>query len=213
MIEWQLLHVGLVRCWAKSLADRGRSHARLRFQSGVHSRRRRQNRQSKNIIEQPFPAQHRRRPVGIRSGHQNRALRQQPSALIVIRQRDAPELAAVNSGNAVLASQPLIHERVVGVQQIVHAAVFLNRARHEHLRLGHERVQQAVVVGRILGRVDHHFIHAPQIQPLRGEVIHEGAHRARIGQHAPDFFIEVLRLAEFVVLGESQQTVVRNAAP
>ena len=43
---------------------------------------------------------------------------QQPAALIVIRERDAPEAAAVDPGNPVMPRQPLVDERVVGVQQI-----------------------------------------------------------------------------------------------
>ena len=52
--------------------------------------------------------------------------REQPAALIVVRQRDSPEAAAVNSRNAVVPRQPFVDERVVRVQQIDDAAILAN---------------------------------------------------------------------------------------
>ena len=49
---------------------------------------------------------------------------EQSAALIVIRQRHAPEAAAVDSGNSVVPRQPFVDERVVRVQQVGDAAVF-----------------------------------------------------------------------------------------
>jgi len=131
----------------------------------------------------------------------------------VIRKRHAAEPASVHAGDSILPREPLIYESIVRVQQIVHAAVFADRARDEHLRFRNEPFQQAVVVGRVFCRVDDHFIHAAQVKPLRGEIVDQRVSGARIGQHPLHLFFEVLRLAELVVLGQGQQAIVGDAAP
>ena len=58
-------------------------------------------------------------------------------------QRHAAELAAVDVRNPVVARQPLVDERVVGVEQVEDAAVFAHDALEEQLRLGAERLRAA----------------------------------------------------------------------
>ena len=61
--------------------------------------------------------------------------------------------------------------------------------------------------------MDHHFVDAAQIQPLRGEIVHERLGRARIGQHPPHLLFEDRRLGELPALGQVEQALVGNAAP
>ena len=58
-----------------------------------------------------------------------------------------------------------------------------------------------------------HFRDAPQVQPLRREVVHERGGRARIGEHAAHLLFEDRRLGELAALGEIEQPLVGNAAP
>src|SRR2546430_12766499 len=55
------------------------------------------HRQAKDVVQQELAAQDRRRAVRIRRCGQQRSLREQPAALIVVREGDAPESTAVNS--------------------------------------------------------------------------------------------------------------------
>ena len=139
--------------------------------------------------------------------------REQSAALIVVRKRHAPEAAAVNSRNPVMPRQPFVDERVVRVQQIEHAAILAQRAGDEQLRLLLERLQQALVVVGIAVRIDHHFLDAPQIQPLGGEIVDQRVGGARVGQHAPHFLFEGRRIRELSALGQRQQAIVGDAAP
>ena len=86
--------------------------------------------------------------------------------------------------------QPFVDERIVGVQQIGDAAILAQRAGHEHLGFLLERLQQALVIVGIAIRIDHHFLDAAQVQPLRGEIVHQRVGGARVGQHAPHFLFQ-----------------------
>ena len=70
---------------------------------------------------------------------EHRPLRQQAAALVVIGKCHAPEAAAVDAGDSVVAREPFVDESVIGVQQIVHAAILANRAADEHFRFRLER--------------------------------------------------------------------------
>ena len=64
---------------------------------------------------------------------------------------DAPEPAALHVGNAVVAREPFVDERVVGAQQVERAAILADHALEEQLRLAAERLTQRVVeVGKAL---------------------------------------------------------------
>ena len=92
-----------------------------------------------------LPRMHRRGPRRVRRHRQDAALAQQPAALAVLVERDAAEAAAVDVRNAVVLRQPLVDERVVGAQQIEHAAILAQDAVEEELRLLPERLPQVVV--------------------------------------------------------------------
>ena len=61
-------------------------------------------------------------------------LAEQPAA-DAVGERHAPEVAAVDVRDAVVPRQPLVHERVVGGQQLEHAAVLAQLAADEQLGL------------------------------------------------------------------------------
>ena len=86
--------------------------------------------------------------------------------------------------DAVVLRQPLVDERVVGGQQIEHAAVLAHDALEKQLGLAPERLPQVVVEVRKDSEFGHDAAEIAQLQPLAGEIADERL-RPRIGQHAP----------------------------
>ena len=97
----------------------------------------------------------------------------QQSAPRIIGDGDPAEAAAVHVRYAVVAGEPLVEERVVGGEQIDHAAVFAHDALEEQLRLTEERLPQRIVEIGELVRVGKDALHVPKLEPLPGEVRHE----------------------------------------
>ena len=96
--------------------------------------------------------------------------------------RVAPEVAALDVGNAVVPREPLVDERVVGAQQVEHVAVLAHDAVEEQLGFPAKRLPQVVVeIGKALRRAR---THVAEIQPLPREIRDERG--ARIGHHPPD---------------------------
>ena len=112
-------------------------------------------------------------------------MREQPAALARVGQGDPPQPAAVDAGDAVVLREPLVDERVVGVEQLVHAAVAAQGAGHEELGLVAERLEQRFVVVGIDDRVDDDLGDPAQVQPLGGEVVHQRIGGAGVGEHPP----------------------------
>src|SRR5262249_8236888 len=102
----------------EALAHGSRSSAGLVGKIGIDAGRGRRNRPIEDIVEQPFAAEDGRSAVGIRSGREQRTLREQAAALIVIRKGYAAEATAVDAGDSVMPGQALIDERVIRIQQI-----------------------------------------------------------------------------------------------
>ena len=127
-------------------------------------------------------------------------------------ERDAAEVAAPDSGYAVVAGEPLVDERVVGREQVEDAPVLAQHAVEEQLRLAAERLAEpfAEVGENVLVRL--HGGGVPQRQPLAGEVAREGV-RARIGEHPRHLRVECRLLAQLSPLGEVEKLVVRDTAP
>jgi hypothetical protein len=128
------------------------------------------------------------------------------------RERDAPEVAAADSGNLVVGGETLVEERVVGVEQLPHAPVLPKNARDEQLGLPPEGLAQGVVEMAKQKRVGLLQVHVSEKEPLRGEVLHERI-RFRVGQHAPDLGIQDVRVAQLPRFGPIEQLRVRKTAP
>ena len=109
----------------------------------------------------------------------------------------APEMAAVDAANPVVARQLLVQERGVGRQQIDDAAVRLDLVVEEELGFADERRPQVVVEPREprVG-VRRQQPHVAGLQPLPEEVVDQRGAGPRIGEHAPHLPIEHARLAQ-----------------
>ena len=112
------------------------SRVRL-FLERRHIRRRRRQRRAEEVLENPLSAHNRRRAMRERRDGQHAALAEQPAAAIVAA-LDAAEVRAANVRNAVVLREPLVDERVIGRQQIEHAAIFAQDAAREQLRFAAE---------------------------------------------------------------------------
>ena len=106
--------------------------------------RRRRRRTAYDLIQDPRSAQHRRSAVAIGSPQQHRALAQQAPAFFFIK-RDFAQLLAVDAGDAIVASQPFIQERVVGGQEFQNTAVVRKDTADEGFRFRYEIMPQLVV--------------------------------------------------------------------
>ena len=174
-------------------------------------RRRRRRRSGQDVVEDPFAPSNHRRPVGERGGGQEAPLAEETASILVL-QRDPAEVAAVDVRDAVMFREPFVQERVVGCHEVEHAAVLVQDALEEELRLAAEIEaevlaeigEQIFVGGRAFDR--------PQLKPLTGEV---GRQRfgPRVGQHPLDLLFEHSRLSERALRRRVQELVVGDAAP
>ena len=112
-----------------------------------------------------------------------------------------------------MASQPFVDVRVVGVEQRRHAAVLRQCAGHEPDHLFPERVEQAFVVVGVADRIHDDIAQAPQIEPLRREVLGDRRAGARVGQHPSHLLFQNVRIVEASLHGQLQQRLVGQAAP
>ena len=134
------------------------------------------------------------------------------SAPLFLLHAHATEVTAVHVRNPVVAREPLVHEGVVGIQQVEDAAVLAHDALEEELRLGAEAVSKLVVEVREVARIRDVALQVPQHQPLAREVVDERA-RPRIGEHAAHLLLEHRRPAQPALCGCIEQLIVGDRAP
>ena len=140
-------------------------------------------------------------------------MREQTSPLVHIRQGHAPEPASVDPRHAVVEREALVQVGVVRVQQLDDAPVGADRAADEQFGLLAERLEQGFVEVGIDLRIDLHFRNAPQIEPLRREVLDQRLDGARIGQHPANLFLQHVPVREPPLVGQPEEGLVREAAP
>ena len=145
-------------------------------------RRRRRRRRVQQVLENPLPAQHGRRPRRIGRNRQHTPVRQNPAAAIGAAHIHPPELRTGHPVHAIEARHPLIQERVLGVQQIQQTSVLPHQVLKKQLRLPAHRKPQTVIKIRKLFNVRLQDIHIFKLQPLPHEIFDE-RRRLRIAQH------------------------------
>ena len=173
-----------------------------------HDGRRRQRRRVQQIRDDVLPAQHGRGARGDRGHRQDAAVAQQ-AAPIRIRHRHAPEARAVDPADAVVPRQPLVDERVVGIQQIERAAVLAHDAREQQLGFAAQRLADVVVEVGEQQHVRRDLVQVAQLQPLTGERVHQRV-GARIRDHAPHLRVEHAGRAQPAGDRQVQQVIVRE---
>src|SRR5690606_40867768 len=126
--------------------------------------------------------------------------------------RDAPKLIALHVADAVVKREALVDERVIGAQQLEHAAILEKNARDEELELLLEALAEVVIEFRKHDRIGIDLRDAAHVEPLEREVRDERA-RLRVFQHPPHLPREHAGLRKAPLLGKLEQLVVRDAAP
>src|SRR5690606_28632978 len=97
------------------------------------------------ILEDPLPAYHRRGTVRVGRDGQDAAVAEQPSSRIVFRQLDAAEVRAFDTLDTVVPRDPIVQERVVGIEQLESAPILSNDTAEEQLRLPPQALTQRIV--------------------------------------------------------------------
>ena len=109
-------------------------------------------------------------------------------------------------------SQPLVHEGVIGGQQVDDVAIFADDAVEEQLDFAAHGAAQRIVEIRIHHRQRANAVHAAQVQPLSGKIDRQRLGPA-VGEHAPHLPIEHRRVLQPALAGQSEQFLVGNGAP
>src|SRR5687768_16766313 len=166
-------------------------------------------RRTEQVLQDPLAAHHGGGACGDRGYRQHAAVTQQPAARAGGIEGDAAEVAAADVLHPVVTRQPLVNERVVGIEQLDDRPILTDDGAEEHLGFAAERLAQVVVEARRLG-LD--VSQLPQIQPLTGEVFDQRV-GLRIGKHARHLALQGCRVAQAALARKLEQLVVRNAAP
>ena len=111
-----------------------------------------------------------------------------------------------------MLGQALVDERVIGPQQVEHAAIFVHDALNKEFCLASKGLPQVVIEVRKGARIRIERCQIAQVQPLSGEVAHQHA-RPSVCQHPPYLLIEHGRLLEPSARGQVAQFIVGDAAP
>ncbi len=115
-------------------------------------------------------------------------------------------------GMPVVLGQPLVDERVVGVQQFDDAAIFADDGVEEQLHFAPHRLPQRVVEVGINQRQRTGALQAAQVQPLAREILRE-RFSPRVLQHAADLPLEHHRILEPALARERDELIVGAGAP
>jgi len=161
------------------LPDRSGLLCALTLRERRNVRRRQGGRSAQEVFQNPLAARYRGGSVGDRSHQQKTGLAQQTTAVLIL-DGDALEPASLDTRNPVVASQCLVHESVIGVEQIHHVAVLAKDAFEKQFGLAAKRLPQIIVKSTRLGTSVLQFA---QIQPLPAEIGRQ-RFRAWIRQHA-----------------------------
>ncbi len=170
MRAWQLAQVGLARCISSiSRTENGLPSLLLVSSAGTlgggAGRRRGQD-----IFQQPLAADGGRSARGVGSDGEHAGLAQQAKA-VFIGELYAPEVAAVDAGDAVMARQLLIEKCLVRRQQVDDAVVLFQLSVEKQLGLGDERGAEIVVEPGKLGAVRIQQPDIAGLQPVLEEIL------------------------------------------
>ena len=129
-----------------------------------------------------------------------------------IRERHAAEAIPVYARDPVVPRQSLVDERVVGAQEIHHAAILAKLVLDEQFRLTLERRAKVLVELRKQLDVGPHVPDVAQLQPLIHEVVDEHR-RTWVGDHPPHLLVQHGRVRQLPTGGHVEKLVIGDAAP
>ena len=111
-----------------------------------------------------------------------------------------------------MLGEPLVEERVVGLNEVQNHAVFPKERLEVEFRFTSKGFAEVVVEIGEEAKIWREGLQVPQVEPLRGEVLDQTA-GTPIGQHPAHLALQDLRPMQFTPLGDAQKLFIRNATP
>ena len=208
---WHEAHVGSVAVLLHLLPERpGGRGPFLGFQA-LDTLRRRGRRHAEEVVEDPLASLDRRGPRRVGRDREHAGVGQD-AASRGAGQGDPAEPVADDARDAVVPGQPLVDEGVIGVEELEHAPVLAEDRLAEPLGLlEHGLAERLVEVGEQL-RVGRDVLEAPGLEPLGGEVVHQGP-GLLVAEHPADLLRQVVAPSQLAPGGQPEKLVVGHAAP
>ena len=136
---------------------------------------------------------------------------EQPSARVV-GVGHPTEVCSGDIRDAVVFCEAFVDERIVGREQLEHAAVFADQTDEEQLRFAQHRLLELVMEVGVLADVRMDLLQVLQPEPLGREPRTQRV-RTGVGQHSPHLALEHGRVRELSLSRDRQQFVVRSGSP
>ncbi len=175
-------------------------------------RRRGRRLDAQQLGDNPVATLHRGGDVGVRQDRHQASGGQQTAPGRVL-EADAHELVGPHRGQSVVRGQAIVDEGLLGGEQLVESATFLDDRRDQQLHLGpHVLPQCGGEVWVRLGVLDQLLAQRTRVEPLAGEVLGESL-RFGVGKHALDLCFDRVRLVQLALCGELEQRVVGHRVP
>ena len=191
---------------------RGELPARLDDLQVRDVRRRRRRRRGQDVFQDPLAAFHDRGAVVVGRHRQYAGLAQQAAATQLRVEVHPAHRRAVHARYAVVLGQPLVDERIVGVEEGQDAAVLAEHRHDEHVGLVQHRLAEPLVEIPEHKAVRMLLLEVANIEPLSGEIVRQGL-RLGIGEHPRDLTVEDHRVVKPAFFCNIEEVVVRDAAP
>ena len=163
------------------------------------------------VFEDPLAALHGAGAGGVRGDREDARLTEQAAPLPAL-ERDLPKLAPLHVGQAVVAGEPFVDERVVGFEKFEHAAIVADDVGEKLLRFPAKRLSELVVEAGKTLRVGLHFVEPAQLEPLAGKVLHERPD-LRVAEHPLRLRGQLVGRVHLAAGRRPKQGFIRNTAP
>ena len=131
----------------------------------------------------------------------------------VVRIHDFLEGRSRDTREAVVSGETLVDERVVGGQQLEHAAVLANEMREQQLGLSQHSLGQRVVEVGVRQRVRVELFQILEPEPLCSEAGGQGLLRTGVGQHPARLTLHLTGIRELATTCQVDEILIRWGSP
>jgi len=165
-------------------------------------------------LHHPAPPKHGRADGAIGGDFQDAGLREQAAAHAIGGELHADEFLALRDigADAIMLGDAAIQHQEVAVNEIRHREVVVEDFSEEGLCFADHGILQHLIEFGIKRGVGRGGVDAAQVEPLTGEVLHEGA-AALVGEEAIHLRFERFGLVEFLGSSEAQEFIIRQRGP
>jgi len=165
-------------------------------------------------LHHPAPPKHGRADGAIGGDFQDAGLREEATADAIGREFHADEFLTLRDlgADAIMLGDAAIEHQEVAADEIRDGEVVVEDFGEEGLRLADHGILQHLIEFGIKRGVGRGGVDAAQIEPLTGEVLHEGT-AALVGEQAIHLRFERFGLVEFLGSSEAQEFIIRQRGP